>query len=94
MPICTGQWAVWNGSASAEYHQAPEHAELFNTEEEARTAARKKGDEIYTEYGVQEISPNEQENGLVYELRDLAERLVLLRTTGRQWKSQHEDDDE
>lgn len=94
-PIWTGQWAVWMGSGSMEYHEAPPHAALYNTEDEAREAAfewEAKCDIV--EYGVQTLTREEQETALAFALKDLAERLVRLRETGSQWKSQTEDRDE
>jgi len=89
MQAWTGQWAVWNGSASAEYHEAPERSHLFNSEEEAEKYACAEFDRIeYVEYGIQRISPEEQMTALCYAIEDLSRRLVQLRTTGKQWKAQ------
>lgn len=95
MQTWTGQWAVWNGSGSEEYYEAPETADLFNTEEEATKHAHAEEERIgYVEYGVQRITPEEQMTALCYAIEDLGRRLVQLRTSGRQWKSRHEDNDE
>ena len=95
MQTWTGQWAVWNGSGSAKYHEAPETADLFNTEAEATNHAHAEEERIgYVEYGVQRITPEEQMTALCYAIEDLGRRLVQLRTSGRQWKSRHEDNDE
>ena len=95
MQTWTGQWAVWNGSGSAEYHEAPETANLFNSEAEAEKYACAEEERIsYVEYGVQHIGKDEQMTALCYAIEDLGRRLVLLRTTGQQWKSRHEDNDE
>ena len=95
MQTWTGQWAVWNGSASAEYHEAPERSHLFNNQQDAEKHACAELDRIeMVEYGIQRIDREEQMTALCCAIEDLSRRLVLLRTTGKQWKHQHEDSDE
>jgi hypothetical protein len=88
-------WAVWNGSCSCEYHEPPSSAKHFPTEKEAVEYAHAEHDRIQmVEGGVQRISKDEQMTALMYHINDLSERLLRLRTEGRQYKSEHEDDDE
>lgn len=82
-----GAWAVWDGSASAEYSEPPASADKFPTEEMAYAHAHRLEEETtIVEYGVQSISVAEQKNALIWQLRDLAERLDRLNTTGSQWE--------
>ena len=92
LQIETGQWAVWRGSASCEYHEAPSWADLFNTEAEAHTHAHAEEERIgYVEHGVQIIDAEEQMNSLCWSIEDLGKRLSLLRRTGSQFAPTGED---
>ena len=86
MQAWDGQWAVWNGSASRLYHQPPESASMVPSESAAIKRAKEMERSLaVVEYGIQVISREEQEQALVEELKDLNERLVRLRATGRQF---------
>lgn len=84
-----GHWAVWNGSASDFYSEPPRYCSYtdhFKTEEEAKEAAFEMHDNAsIVEYGVQTITPEEQEEALNMRIQDLQERLKRLKETGCQW---------
>jgi hypothetical protein len=85
-------WAVWHGNGSTDYWQPPCHAKWFGSIQEADVWAMEDGKRVgYLEYGVQHISKEEQETGLLAEIEDLKERLSRLRRYNRQWR---EDGDE
>jgi hypothetical protein len=92
MRCYSGQWAVWGGGGSQDYSEPPDHAELFWTEEEAVAFACSE-ERGYAEYGVSEISKDEQIKALAWEIQHLAERLDRLMRTGSQWKQLRNDDD-
>lgn len=81
-----GRWGVWHGSGSSDYFEPPADAEFFDTEEERDWCIRRMEGEIsYLEYGTQRITAEEQEKGLIDEIKDLQARLRNLRATGTQF---------
>lgn len=78
-------WRVWNGSASINYDQPPDHAEWFETEEAADAYMRSRADD-YFEYGHQVIGVDEQRAALREIIEDATARLECLNRTGQQWE--------
>lgn len=82
------QWAVWEGSASADYAEAPSGALFFTSEiaaiDDAHKLARNIEDSGYLEYGIQVIGAEEQEIALQRVIRDAEQRLKDLKTLGYQ----------
>jgi len=86
-----GQWAVWHGSASFDYCEAPSGASYHETEDEAFAAAYRLEEQIDPlEYGVHLISVAEQRLGLFQTIRDNLDRLDLLLSTGKQFPGHDE----
>ncbi len=83
------RWYVWDGSLSSYYYQPSCHNSLgcFETREKALEFAQKEAEGYaILEGGIEEISVEEQIQGLTYEIEDLASRLRLLTNRGSQWE--------
>lgn len=88
-----GQWCVWHGSASCDYHEPPPCGLVtrYDTQRQATKAAHKREEELaICEYGIELIGVSEQEQALISEITDLTERLANLRATKSQWPEQEQ----
>ena len=77
-------WCVWEGSCSTNYYEAPEHAERFETYNEADHYAQEKAQGmLILEGGVQVLTHEEVFDGLLEQQEEikikLAKQLELIR---------------
>jgi hypothetical protein len=88
MRLRKDRWAVWDGSDSEEYAEAPDSAKFFESEIKAIDAAHKMAEEIekhgYLEYGIQAITAEEQTSALLSVINDAKRRLRALKKLGYQ----------
>ena len=65
-------WCVWEGSCSTNYYEAPEHAERFETYNEADHYAQEKAQGmLILEGGVQVLTPEEVLYGLLKQQEEI-----------------------
>ena len=82
-----GEWCLWMGSLSTEYHTPPHDAEWCLDRDRALAKANKLSeDSVILEGGIQVINKEEQAIALSRDIEDLSMRLRLLLTTGNQWQ--------
>jgi len=82
-----GDWCLWMGSLSSDYHSPPLLAECYLSREKAMEKAKKLAEEtVILEGGIEEISSKEQSIALARDLEDLSMRLRLLLVSGSQWE--------
>lgn len=80
------KWAVWHGSGSVNYYEAPDDAKWFASKEEACNFAHEWHDSIeYVEYGINWIGEEEQTAGLREHINHLQHRLSNLLEKGKQF---------
>jgi len=82
-----GEWCLWMGSLSTEYHTPPPDSECYPDRDKALVKANKLSeDSVILEGGIQVIDKEEQAIALARDIEDLSMRLRLLLTTGSQWQ--------
>jgi hypothetical protein len=91
----SGGWAVWLGSCSEDYYEAPFNAEYFDDKDKAFAYTDQLALDIgYLEGGITIIDENEQRKALKDTIEYALRRLTNLDETGSQYKSLKENNDE